>query len=156
MMMKMESFGIDRGWARREMTDWGREMETERERNTTPRSTTITPTSLEENTGEKNETVQRFTASPADRKTKETWVGLCVLSFILCFVSVCVQPLVFGVVNMLRNIFEGLFALVWWCLSACAWPIYTPGYFFSRWCPIHLKKHLNPHKWLQVLMMRLF
>lgn len=51
MMMKMESFGIDRGWARREMTDWGREMETERERNTTPRSTTITPTSLEENTG---------------------------------------------------------------------------------------------------------
>lgn len=69
--MKMESFGIDRGWARREMTDWGREMETERKRNTTPRSTTITPTSLEENTGQKNETV-RFTASPADRKTKET------------------------------------------------------------------------------------
>lgn len=32
MMMKMESFGIDRGWARREMTDWGREMETEREK----------------------------------------------------------------------------------------------------------------------------
>lgn len=51
MMMKIESFGIDRGWARREMTDWGREMETERERNTTPRSTSITPTSLEENTG---------------------------------------------------------------------------------------------------------
>lgn len=32
MMMKIESFGIDRGWARREMTDWGREMETGREK----------------------------------------------------------------------------------------------------------------------------
>lgn len=81
--------------------------------------------------------------------------SVCV--FCSCFVSVCVQPLVFGVVNMLRNIFEGLFALVWWCLKClCLTDIYHWIFFLKMVPHSFKKKHLSPHKWLQVLMMRLF